>query len=115
MFLPALHYLPQNRWGKNFELAAVILLASMTNVLSLPAQSGSGCGQAEATNAKTCFQAKGDLRSADRCSMTSGSGALRCSGGYFVAGVVGEAVSRPSTGSSGTWRALVIRSYVSAS
>src|SRR5260370_19714530 len=92
MFLPALHYLPQSRWGKNFELDAVILLASMTNVLSLHAQSGSGCGQSEATNAKTCFQAKGDLRSADGCSMTSGSGALRCSGGPFVAGDVGKSV-----------------------
>jgi len=115
MFLPALHYLPQNRWGKNFELAAVILLASMTNVLSLPAQSGSGCGQSEATNAKTCFQAKGDLRSADRCSMTSGSGALRCSGGSFVAGDVGKSVYVQSAGSSGRSLAFTIRSYVSAS
>src|ERR1700759_1864384 len=115
MFLPALHSLPQNGWGKNLALAAVILLASMIKVLSLPAQSGSGCGQSEATNVKTCFQAKGDLRSADRCSMTSGSGALRCSGGSFVAGDVGKSVYVQSAGSSGRSLAFTIRSYVSAS
>ncbi len=114
MSLPALHYLPQNRWGKNLRIAAVILLAS-TKVLSLHAQGGSGCGQSEATNAKTCFQAKGDLRSADRCSMTSGSGALRCSGGSFVAGDVGKSVYVQSAGSSGRSQAFTIRSYVSAS
>ena len=118
MSLAALHYLPQKRRGNDIRLgrlAAVVLFASMTKVLSLQAQTASGCGQSEATNVKTCFQAKGDLRSADRCSTTSGSGALRCSGGPFVAGDVGKSVYVQSAENSGKSLAFTIRSYVSAS
>jgi Pectate lyase superfamily protein len=115
MSLPALHYLSQNRRGNDLKRAAVILLASMIQVPLLHAQSGSGCGQSEATNVKTCFQAKGDLRSADRCSMTSGSGSLRCSGGPFAEGDVGKSVYVQSAGNSGRSLASTIVSYVSAS
>lgn len=116
MSLPGLRCLPLHSKERNdLRIVAVILLASMSAGRSLNAQSGSVCGQFEATNAKTCFGAKGDLRSADRCSMTSGSGALRCSGEPFVAGDVGKSVYVQSAGNSGGSLASTIRSYISAS
>jgi hypothetical protein len=109
------HLSQHRKDGNDFKIIAAILLAGMALGQCMNAQSDTGCGQFEATNAKACFGAKGDLRSADRCSMTLGSGSLRCLGGPFVAGDVGKAVYVQSAGSSGGSLASSISAFVSAS